>query len=195
MTVRRLSAEKRRGQLIAAAIASIARYGLKGCSINAITNAAGVSRGLIHHYFRSKDELLAEAYGALGESMMDVMQRIANEEGQTAVGRLHAVIRAAFVPPVSSATNASAWLAFWHAARNDPRLRAINRRIYADYRDLMTKLVRDAASELGSEVDVAEVVSTLVSLMDGAWIELAIDSDSNTPEASSLAYVRLIMEH
>jgi len=34
---------------------------------------------------------------------------------------------------------------------------------------------------------------TLVSLMDGAWIELAIDSDSDTPEASSLAYVHVVV--
>ena len=191
----RLSAERRRGELIVAAITSIARFGLDGCSINAITKAAGVSRGLIHHYFRSKDELLSEAYGALGDNMMQVMHRIAEEEGQTAVGLLDAVIRSAFVAPVSSPTNVSAWLGFWHASRNDSRLRAINRRIYADYRDLMTRLVRDAASELGSDVDVAEIVSTLVSLMDGAWIGLAIDSASDTPEASSLAYIRLVMGH
>ncbi len=42
---------------------------------------------------------------------------------------------------------------------------------------------------------MAEVVSTLVSLMDGAWIEMAIDSDTDTPEASALAYLRLVMEH
>ena len=34
---------------------------------------------------------------------------------------------------------------------------------------------------------------TLVSLMDGAWIELAIDSDSDTLEASSLAYVYVVV--
>jgi AcrR family transcriptional regulator len=178
---------------MAATIASIARHGLDGCSINTITKAAGVSRGLVHHYFRSKDELLSAAYSALGENMMQVMHGIADEQDRTATDRLHDVIRGAFIPPVSSATNVSAWLGFWHAARNDRRLRATNRAIYAEYRMLMTRLVREAAMELGAEVNVGEVVSTLISLMDGAWIELAIDGDSDAPEASSLGYVRLVM--
>jgi len=125
--------------------------------------------------------------------MLRVMDRLADQTDLTAAGRLDAVIRAAFDPPVSSATNVSAWLGFWHAARNDKRLRAINRSIYQRYRDLMTRLVHDAAVEAGADVDVPEVVSTLISLMDGAWVNLAIDAGTDAPEASSMAYVRLMM--
>jgi TetR/AcrR family transcriptional repressor of bet genes len=192
LTARRETADHRRRQLVAATIGSIARHGLDGCSIKAITKSAGVSRGLIHHYFRNKDELLCAAYSALGGRMMQVLRRIAAEE-RTPVGRLDAVIRGAFIPPVSSATNMSAWLGFWHASRNNPRLRAINREIYSDYRGLLTTLVSEAARELDSEVDATEVVSTLVSLADGAWIQMAIDSDSDASEASSLAYVHMVM--
>lgn len=192
MTARRETADRRRRQLVTATIASIARHGLDGCSIKAITKSAGVSRGLIHHYFRNKDELLCAAYSALGGKMMQVLRRIAGED-RTPVGRLDAVIRGAFIPPVSSATNMSAWLGFWHASRNNPRLRAIHREIYADYRSLLAELVSEAARELASDVDVTEVVSALVSLGDGAWVQLAIDPDSDASEASPLAYIRLVM--
>jgi AcrR family transcriptional regulator len=195
VTARRERADRRRGELIDATIASIAQRGLDGCSIHAITQSAGVSRGLIHHYFESKDALLRAAYAALGDQMLQVMRQMADDEALPPIERLEAVIRSAFVPPVSSATNVSAWLGFWHAARTDPRLRAINRRIYADYRALMTRLVGASAQELGADVDVPGVVSALVFLMDGAWIELAIEAESHAPEAAALDYVRLVMGH
>ena len=81
------------------------------------------------------------------------------------------VINGAFVPPVSSPTNVSAWLGFWHAARNDPSLRAINRAIYQEYRTLMTGSSGEPPRSSARRPSTDEVVSTLMALMDGAWIE------------------------
>ena len=132
------------------------------------------------------------AYHTLGENMMAALRQIADQD-QPAVDRLEAVLRGLFVAPVSDATKTSAWLGFWHASRNNPRLRAINRDIYAEYRAFLTELVEDAARELDSDADASEVTSTLLSLADGAWVALAIDPDVDAPEASTLAYIRLAM--
>ena len=66
MAVRRESAETRRRRLLEAALSAIARRGLDGCSIAAITKAAGVStaRGLVHHHFRNKDEFRSRRHTA-----------------------------------------------------------------------------------------------------------------------------------
>lgn len=52
-------AEQRRTQLIDTALALFAERGIEATRVSDIAEAAGVAQGLLYHYFRSKDELLA----------------------------------------------------------------------------------------------------------------------------------------
>jgi AcrR family transcriptional regulator len=49
--------DKRKKQLIQAAIKIFAKRGLKGTKISMIADEAGVSHGLFYHYFKSKEDL------------------------------------------------------------------------------------------------------------------------------------------
>ena len=53
----RLSAEERREQLMAAVVEVLAAHGYRGASADAIARRAGVSKGLLWHYFADLDEL------------------------------------------------------------------------------------------------------------------------------------------
>jgi AcrR family transcriptional regulator len=57
----RLSEEERRAQILRATIAVVARDGFEGASTNRIAEQAGVSKGLIWHYFADKTDLLKQA--------------------------------------------------------------------------------------------------------------------------------------
>ena len=48
----------RRRQLIDATIAAIDENGFADATISRISARAGVSTGVVHHYFRNKDDLL-----------------------------------------------------------------------------------------------------------------------------------------
>lgn len=52
-------AEQRRTQLIDTALALFAERGIEATRVSDIAEVAGVAQGLLYHYFRSKDELLA----------------------------------------------------------------------------------------------------------------------------------------
>lgn len=58
----REAADVRRQALVAAAEAVLAREGVAGTSVRAICAEAGVSAGLLRHYFEGVDELIAAAY-------------------------------------------------------------------------------------------------------------------------------------
>ena len=60
MTTRRqrLIAEERRDQLMAAAVEVLATHGYGATTADAIARRAGVSKGLLWHYFADLDELL-----------------------------------------------------------------------------------------------------------------------------------------
>lgn len=54
----RLGEEQRRTQITSATIAVVAEHGYEGTSLARIAAHAGISKGLISHYFADKDELL-----------------------------------------------------------------------------------------------------------------------------------------
>ena len=61
----------RRQQLIDAAIASIHEHGFSSATVARIAHKAGVSTGIVHHYFTDKNDLLASTM----RSMLDLLRR------------------------------------------------------------------------------------------------------------------------
>jgi len=55
----RLSADERRRQIIEATVRVLARDGYQRASVNAIVAEAGVSKGLVWHYFTDREDLMA----------------------------------------------------------------------------------------------------------------------------------------
>lgn len=58
---RRLSEEERRAQILRATIEVVARHGFEAATANLIAEHAGVSKGLIWHYFADKTDLMKQA--------------------------------------------------------------------------------------------------------------------------------------
>jgi AcrR family transcriptional regulator len=63
---RRQKAEKRRGQILDAALTVFANKGFAGASMRDIAREVGVTEGLLYHYFPSKDELLTSCFEERG---------------------------------------------------------------------------------------------------------------------------------
>lgn len=58
-TARAAQADRRRAELVDAALKLFAERGFRSTTIADIAAATGTAHGLVYHYFRSKDELLA----------------------------------------------------------------------------------------------------------------------------------------
>jgi AcrR family transcriptional regulator len=81
----RLSAAQRRDQLLEAANALFAERGYADVSIEDIATSAGVTRGLVHHYFGGRKEVylaLLERLGAIRE------QQLRDPQGRSARARV-----------------------------------------------------------------------------------------------------------
>jgi AcrR family transcriptional regulator len=70
-TRQRLSEAERRGQILQATIAVVARQGFEAASATAIATQAGVSKGLIWHYFDDKTDLMRQAVVEAVRSIRD----------------------------------------------------------------------------------------------------------------------------
>ena len=96
----RQPAELRRQSLVEASRRALATHGLAGASVRVICAEAGVSPGLLTHYFEGVDQLILETYRQVGEQVADAMERAVTEAPDGALDKLRAYIAASFRPPV-----------------------------------------------------------------------------------------------
>ena len=106
----------RREALIAATLDCVAEGGIEYASVRSIAARAGVSQGLIRHYFNSKEELLAESYESLMSHMTTQNSRASENAAQSAQARLAHFVAAAVTPPVLDARAAAHLLESWISA-------------------------------------------------------------------------------
>lgn len=167
--------EFRRKALIEATIASLAKHGVAHTTVRMICAAAGISHGLLTHYYESKDELMAAAFRHLFTDLTRRVQKLQAKAGPGAYARLRAMPAAIFAPSICTATQRHAFLAFWHDIRFSKPVREVNRALYSDYTRRMTQLFAEAAEELGHEIDAESAAIGYIALIDGLWLELSID--------------------
>jgi AcrR family transcriptional regulator len=88
---RRLSADERRRQLVAIGLAKIVQTPIQDLSMDDIATEAGISRGLLFHYFPTKTDFYLACIAAAGRRMLRTTapdEDAAGEEQVEAVTRL-----------------------------------------------------------------------------------------------------------
>ena len=171
---RRQAPGARREMLIEAALRCLAREGIQGFTIDRICAEAGVSRGLINHYFDSKDGLLIEVYrDSLYAGVAERIGRVAEAGG--GAGQLLAVVEATFDPAFFARDRLRIWLALWDEISVNPALRAVHRDLYGAYRGQVAQAVQQVALARGLTVDAGTLARSFLALVDGLWLEWCLD--------------------
>ena len=187
-TVRDEGEEVRRAQLIEVTIDSLAEVGYVGTTLAEIARRAGVSPGLVAHYFGDKDSLLSGAFRTLARSLAArVRARLAL--AHSARGRVQAVIDTNLAPEEFDKRTGTAWLAFWGQVLHVEGLKrvqtAYQRRMLSNLRsDLRLMIPGDEARSLAAMI---------AAMIDGVWLRAALsewqEADSESARALLTAFV------
>lgn len=161
----------RREQLIKATMAAINDVGLAEATVMRIARHAGVSAGIISHYFGGKDGLLEatmrQILTDLSQAVAERRRALSNDSPRAHIG---AIIEGNFDRTQVSGPAAKTWLAFWASSMHHPalaRLQTINdRRLYSNLcHQFRRVLPREQARE---------AASTLAAMIDGLWLRGAL---------------------
>jgi TetR/AcrR family transcriptional regulator, transcriptional repressor of bet genes len=183
----RLDADVRRQSLIDATARCLARNGAK-VSVRMICAEAGVSAGLLRHYFSGVDDLIAATYADRGEMMGRTMREAAEAAGDDPRKALRAYVMASFKPPIMDPELLATWLGFWSLINSDPAIKAMHRDIYAGYREPAERLVAAVLGAKARDVDIRLMAVAVTALVDGLWLELCLDPTSfSAAEAERIA--------
>lgn len=178
----------RRRELQDAALQVASRHGIHAITLEKIARQAGTAKGIVHHYFRSKQDLL-ETTIRYAESL----DRKAVVEGlkaaDTPVERLWSVIENYWSPANYTPGLARFWLSVIGADIRDQRLAEIGTRrdswIYA-------KLV-SALKPLVKQREAKDIARTILYVMEGSWI-LTIQLKTDTREQALAAVCEILRE-
>ena len=168
----------RKRQLIEATVASIHANGFADTTVQTISRAAGVSPGIIHHYFGGKGALLAATMRSLLVELRGCVVP-ALRAARNPRERIEAVIDASFAERQFQRQVIVTWLAFWGQAPHDPALARLQR-IYASR--LTSHLRHDLRPLVGGRADT--VATGLAAMIDGLWLSFALGRSSAGSEAA-----------
>lgn len=172
--------EYRRASLLQAAIITVARYDIEGATVERICSEAGASRGLIAHYFDSKETLLLAALENWFNTALGIKTHIAQDTSLSAEERIREIAYSSVSPPTYSWEIAAAWQAFTNASRHNPAYAKPIRNASRYATKLIAPLFSQAADDLGIELDAKDAAMGLYILDDGLWNSLATGKDRLT---------------
>lgn len=175
---------QRREEILAAAYRVATRKGLGGLTIRGVAAEAGLSHGLVHFHFRTKDAVLA----ALLEHALAAATPSALGEpaGATAAARLSDVVAREIERLTGDAGRIRLLFDFWIAGGRNLRLRARMRSELEHYRDLYVPLTAEvirAAPARFRGVTAQGLASLIVALVRGSAVQSVIDPDFEVEHA------------
>ncbi len=164
----------RRQQLIDATLEAINELGLAEASISQIAKRAGVSTGIISHYFKDKHGLIfATMQYLLAQLETAVAQALSQTEASPKT-RLMAIVRGNFSPSQINQAAMKTWLAFWSVSLYQPdlhELQQVNEQwLYSSLKHEFCKCLDEKQAE--------DAALGLAALIDGFWLRGAL---SQTP--------------
>lgn len=170
----RLGVDARRSALLEATLDCLAEDGMGGASVRKIADRAGVSAGLIRHYYASKDEMVHEAYAYLMDNLTGAAAGSAHAASEGPAQALAHFIAANVRQPNLSARKVSLWATFIGRVRSSQRYADIHRESYREFLDLLEELIHPVLVQHGLPADPAAChgyAIALNGLIDGLWLE------------------------
>ncbi len=180
--------DTRRRQLVEVTIDSLAELGYVGTTLAQIAARAGVSPGLVAHYFGDKDGLLDAAFRALARRVGNQV-RARLRQVSTPRGRIQAVIDANLAPEEFEQRTGTAWLAFWGQVLRVESLK----RVQSVYQRRTLSNLRSSLRKLVPQDEAQRLASMIAAMIDGVWLRAALsgwrEADSESARALLTEFV------
>lgn len=181
-----MTAADRRAEVLEAAGRVIRRVGFERMRLRDVAQEAGVSIGLLQHYFETREQLGRAAFAAVCGARARSVAARARDDGP-AWPRIARMLEYA-LEPERVQERAATWLDLCASASRDAELRREAARVQDVWRGPLEEAIADGQStrELDPRVSPAVAVDLLLAVIDGTELAATID-DVRVPAGQLLA--------
>ena len=167
---RDLAAEEARQRILAAAADCLVRDGLAQVRMAAIARAAGVSSGLLHYHFDTKEQLFAEVLRYSGAVSMALTEQAMQRTGRQPAQRLASFLDRCLPSDEALTHDWLLWQELDHLCMRQPQLAEVGAQLYETLYASVAEIISDGIEQRVFDVpaeDVRMVAETAVALCDG----------------------------
>jgi len=177
MSQSKKSAEKSK-RILAAARATLAQKGYAGTTINLVAMEAGVSRGLLHYYFKNKEEMLATVIKNNMQLSVRLVSDLLEKSGSAAdfAARLVAALRHVLQ---NDPDFFHLFFEGWAVARQSTVVRQTLDELFGQFRQAMSNGLEKAKNnkKINPRLPVASTAVYLTGLIDGLGLQMITEPD------------------
>ena len=151
--------------------------GLESLTLRRVADALGVVPGLVNHYFRSVEDLVAEAFAAAAYGETSAVFRVVEEEG-TSLERMRALIGLLVTPDRDDIS--LLWLDAWQASRQRPALHAAVSHLMLVWQERVADLISAGVADgVFRAADPAAAATRIMAVSDAFSLQAAVRSPAD----------------
>lgn len=184
MAKNRLSA--RQQNLVDATLDCLAEHGYHGATIRRITAGIGTNVSMVQYHFGGKANLMRASYRYFRQGVRDTYMSLAATSDPDPVRQLEIRVRAMICSRAQAGRRMTRiWISFLELLYSDSEVSETRTEIYEYYvRELADCIVRILAGRDGepSATEVHRLAVGFYSVIDGLWLEYALNPSGMSPD-------------
>ena len=183
MSPKLVDKEKKREKILLAAIETIAKKGIKNTKIADIAKQAGIGKGTIYEYFKSRDEIFIESFNFF---LIDMEKKFRQEISvdKLPIDKLKNILDILFFSLSQISVDLiPIFIDFWsegiRSSEADKSGLLDLKKLYRNFRLKLKQILDDGVkSGVFNEIDTSVTASTILAAVDGLLLQWIIDPDA-----------------
>ena len=185
--MKRATVEQRRIEILETTCQVVVERGFAATRVSDVASRLGVSTGLIHYHFDSKETLLAEALRYAAEQDIARLEQEL-EQAHTALTRLDTMFT--FDMPEVGEPSWMLWIDGWGEALRNPTMRRISQHLDVAWKDRLVSIIVDGVEDGEFTCpDPQAAAWRLAALLDGLGVQFTVH-EGVLSRSQLLSYVR-----
>lgn len=173
--------DRNRKRLIDAALEAIFEFGYAKASISEIIKIAGLSRGMVHLHFESKEALIAAAAKQASQDYYIGLEGFLNAADPSPQSKVEAIVNYDLSPQVLNLKNVCTWYELRGAARTHFEIAKYTGTRDAQLEGYYTKFFEQMSDDKRL---VEDATKGTIALSEGIWIDFMLNPKKFDREAA-----------
>jgi TetR/AcrR family fatty acid metabolism transcriptional regulator len=168
----------RRSQLTRAAYNVVSKKGYYNFTIRDISKESGLSTGLVHYYFKNKQDLMLNLIREMNKNLKKYLNN-GLSRSEDPVEKLKIYITQAFELVKNEENYFYVVIDFFSQINRSERMRKANIRLIESYRDECARILQEGVEKgVFKDIDIKYVTTVIISLIQGMIIQYVIDKNA-----------------
>jgi AcrR family transcriptional regulator len=194
---RKKMADTRRPQILEGLLNAVADHGLHQCNMSDVAQAAGVSRGILHYYFKNKSEMIAALVGHLKDTKFYEFQSSIEKIDDHFERLKNSLWYPVLAFGKAGAPLAKVWIEFWGIATHYPEILSFIKGLQTELRNHFAAIIEEGkkANAFVQDADSAGIAAVLLATLEGMILQWHIDHEAVSFPGALLALEEMLKQY